>query len=426
MFTLLQLVTFVAAAVASTTDANWRLPSNEIGSDHSLNLVATKSEPFSYVIQDDGATYTRPISMSSGGVLEISALDGSQKVQYTGSRSDFYAEYVTGSAAVLAYYPPRRISLDIANTTEVGQASSAFTIDRFASGYANGTRNTIETICGVDNSRPAVCLKTSDSVKYTKAKAVGHLFVSGTSICTGWLFGSEGHLITNNHCIGSAEEARSVQVEFGVECSTCSDPNNSVKHRCRGMIVATSAELISTDWMLDFSLLKLNLKTGVSLAPYGYLQARSTGPVLNEPIYIAQHPDGKPKRIATTVDKGVAGTIEGTPICCPDYVQYSLDTDFGSSGSPVLSTRNNTVVALHSRGGCPNKGITMDKIVSKLRSLGHLPANAVAYLGLDGCAECEMRKRKPWKGLLQVLAYSNHYAKCRGGVNPEKADMVSS
>ncbi|ETV97393.1 hypothetical protein H310_09727, partial [Aphanomyces invadans] len=106
--------------------------------------------------------------------------------------------YVTGSAAVLAYYPPRRISLDIANTTEVGQASSAFTIDRFASGFPNGTRNTIETICGVDNSRPAVCLKTSDSVKYTKAKAVGNLLIGGTRTCTGWLFGSEGHVITNN------------------------------------------------------------------------------------------------------------------------------------------------------------------------------------------------------------------------------------
>ncbi|ETV97392.1 hypothetical protein H310_09726, partial [Aphanomyces invadans] len=96
MFTLLQLVTFVAAAVASTTDANWRLPSNEIGSDHSLNLVATKSKPFNYVIQDDGASYIAPhfneLSIPNGGVLEIRALDGSQKVRYTGSRSDFYAD----------------------------------------------------------------------------------------------------------------------------------------------------------------------------------------------------------------------------------------------------------------------------------------------------------------------------------------------
>ncbi|RHY31905.1 hypothetical protein DYB32_003054 [Aphanomyces invadans] len=323
MFTLLQLVTFVAAAVASTTDANWRLPSNEIGSDHSLNLVATKSKPFNYVIQDDGASYIAPhfneLSIPNGGVLEIRALDGSQKVRYTGSRSDFYAEYVTGSAAVLAYYPPRRISLDIANTTEVGQASSAFTIDRFASGYPNGTRNTIETICGVDNSRPAVCLKTSDSVKYTKAKAVGNLLIGGTRTCTGWLFGSEGHVITTNHCLNDASKASNVQFEFGAECSTCSDPLNSVVDGCRGVTVATSAELIYNEEDLDFSLVKLNVKSGVSLASYSYLQARSTGPVLNEPIYIAHHPRSKPKLITSTVDNGVAGTIEGTPTCCPDY-----------------------------------------------------------------------------------------------------------
>ncbi|ETV97394.1 hypothetical protein H310_09728 [Aphanomyces invadans] len=150
------------------------------------------------------------------------------------------------------------------------------------------------------------------------------------------------------------------------------------RRRVTGVTVATSAELIYNEEDLDFSLVKLNVKSGVSLASYSYLQARSTGPVLNEPIYIAHHPRSKPKLITSTVDNGVAGTIEGTPTCCPDYVLYSVDTEVGSSGAPVLSAHDNKVVALHSRGGCPNAGVKMDKIVSKLRSLGHLPANAVA------------------------------------------------
>ncbi|ETW01377.1 hypothetical protein H310_06927 [Aphanomyces invadans] len=125
-------------------------------------------------------------------------------------------------------------------------------------------------------------------------------------------------------------------------------------------------------WHLDFSLVKLNLKAGVSLAPYGYLQARSTGPVLNESIYIAQHPVGKPKRIATTVDSGVASTIETLSATTyrSDQGRYSLDTDVGSFGSSVRGARDNKVVALRNCGSWPNSGIKINKIVSKLRSVG--------------------------------------------------------
>ncbi|RHY57369.1 hypothetical protein DYB38_008466 [Aphanomyces astaci] len=393
MFTLIKLVSVLAAiALSATAASSCHQQANTIGSDHALDLVAAKNEPFSYIIEEVGATYIAPhfneLSIPDGGVLEISALDGSQKVRYTGARSDFYAEYVTGPSAVLTYYPPQDIviSVDIFsddNSTEsttggLDAASVAFSVDRFASGFATGIESSIEAICGADNSKAAVCLKSSDATKYTKAQAVGRLLIGGSSLCTGWLFGSQGHLITNNHCIGTAAAAAKVQFEFGAECATCSDPNNLKQLACPGTTVATSAQFIYTNKELDVTLVKLNLKAGVSLAKYGYLQARTSGPVLNEPIYIAQHPGGKPKRLATIVDSGAVGTIEKFSIasCSPDEIGYSLDTEGGSSGSPVLSTKDNLVVGLHNCGGCQNGATKINKVVAQLKGLGLLPANA--------------------------------------------------
>ena len=47
---------------------------------------------------------------------------------------------------------------------------------------------------------------------YVRAKAVARLLIGGTSACTGWLIGSEGHLLTNEHCIHNASDAASLQV----------------------------------------------------------------------------------------------------------------------------------------------------------------------------------------------------------------------
>ncbi|CAK4260399.1 unnamed protein product [Aphanomyces euteiches] len=350
----------------------------KVGADRSLNLSAPANQVFSYIIRQEGATYIAPhfvdLDIPAGATLQISALDGSQTVKYNGKQSDFYAEYVRGSEAVVSYFPPPTgITTDDINTESV-----AFTVDRYASGFPTPDSN-IEAICGADNTQAITCVKTSDPTKYQKAQAVARLLIGGNSLCTGWLFGSEGHLITNNHCIGNAATAKNVQFEFAAECATCSDPNNTKQLACPGVTVATSAQFIYTSQTLDFTLVKLNLKSGVSLSKYGYLQARESGPVLNEPIYIPQHPGGKPTRLATVLDSGKVGTVESLSIasCQADEIGYTLDTENGASGSPVLSTKDNAVVALHNCGGCLNGAIKINKVVSQLKSLSFLPANAV-------------------------------------------------
>ena len=50
-------------------------------------------------------------------------------------------------------------------------------------------------------------------------------------------------------------------------------------------------------------------------------------------------------------------------------VSYYCDTAGGSSGSPVISRKTDKVIALHHFGGCPNSGVRIDLIYSKIKSL---------------------------------------------------------
>ncbi|KAI9921668.1 hypothetical protein PsorP6_002519 [Peronosclerospora sorghi] len=49
-----------------------------------------------------------------------------------------------------------------------------------------------------------------------------------------------------------------------------------------------------------------------------------------------------------------------------------METQASSSGSPVLSYSDNTVIALHHCGGCPNTTINSYKLVNDMRWRGIL------------------------------------------------------
>ncbi|KAF0708390.1 hypothetical protein As57867_006351, partial [Aphanomyces stellatus] len=134
--------------------------------------------------------------------------------------------------------------------------------------------------------------------------------------------------------------------------------------------------------------LKLDDPNSAALvAKYGYLQARDTPAALDEPIYIMGHPAIKPKRFALLNDDGKPAKITNTstPSRCSetDTYGYNVDTEGGSSGSPVLGVSDNKVVALHNCGGCTasggqNTGNKMHKIVALLKEKKLLPKDAVA------------------------------------------------
>ncbi|OQR87068.1 hypothetical protein ACHHYP_09552 [Achlya hypogyna] len=372
MFRLAKLVSALVAATALAGPA----PLN-IGADNAISVTADGSKPVSQIIERSGATYISlhfaSVNLPKGASVMVTSLDGSKKVEITGSHSDYFTETIDADRVVLTYTAP---SYDKAD-------SNVFVLDKFVSG-TGGPKNVLESICGTDNSKPSVCYADSDKAKRTVSTAVARLLINGRSLCTGWLIGSEGHMMTNWHCIKTADDAKNVQVEFGAECSKCDDPLNDKQLACAGTKVASDVEYIVSDRKNDFALVKLKLKDGVDLKQYGYLKIRTSGPVLGEEVYVPQHPNGNPRRLAIVSDDGKPATITALDggscyddITDKDYVGHQLDTQGGSSGSPMVSAKDNVVVALHNCGGCNNGGIKMNRIVDFLKAQGiPLPKDA--------------------------------------------------
>ncbi|GLD93069.1 hypothetical protein PINS_up001661 [Pythium insidiosum] len=187
-------------------------------------------------------------------------------------------------------------------------------------------------------------------------------------------------MLTNHHCISSDDEAVNTVFEFGGEGATC-DIKCDRAFGCRSKTRFTG-QFVAADEELDYALIKLDVNpTG----DFGFLQIRESGAELGERIYIPQHPSGWGKRVAVKTDDGEFGQVSSLtqPGCAFDQVAYYLDTRGGSSGSPVIGWADQSVVALHHCGACPNTAINMNKIVPHLRERGLLPQCALSTDGPD-------------------------------------------
>ncbi|KAJ0398455.1 hypothetical protein P43SY_006179 [Pythium insidiosum] len=241
-----------------------------------------------------------------------------------------------------------------------------------------------EAICADDNSVEAVCAYDDPRTReaYLASRAVARLAITREdgrqSACTGWLLGSEGHLITNFHCIKNDRDAGATTVEFAAEGATCGS-SCEVWGACPGTVEAISTTLVHANSDLDYALLKL--QTNVNLpAKYGFLRFKATQARVGQEVYIPQHPMNFGKRLAIVDDFGNRVTITKTDArgCNADGYAYSGDTQGGSSGSPVVDAQDHGVVALHHCGEfCSNTGIPSISIVRDMMARGVLPANAV-------------------------------------------------
>jgi V8-like Glu-specific endopeptidase len=205
----------------------------------------------------------------------------------------------------------------------------------------------VESICGTDDKVDIKCAATADQ---TRGLAVGRmLFQSKGSwyVCTGFLVSScSSHFLTNEHCITSQRQVDTLQVRFKYRYTTCGGGTlDSYTTYYGGSYVTDSRSY-------DYCLLTLQ---GTPQATYGYLGLLNRAPVVNESIYIIQHPGGNPQEIGY-------GTVYNTTANSGKDLGYYVDTEGGSSGSPVLAGNEDKVLGLHHYGGCPNSGVKMDLI----------------------------------------------------------------
>lgn len=284
--------------------------------------------------------------------------------------SQFWARHIPGEIAVVRLY---------SNNPYGGEG---FVIDRWVRGMDVETirmnlrlaGGDTEAICNADDKQWAKCYQ--GTTMYDESRAVCRLLINGSSACTGFLIGSEGHIMTNNHCISTQSEADNTDYEFMAEGATC-QTSCTGWFACPGTVVATSGTMVKTDSNLDYTLVRL--PTNVT-GTYGYMQFRNSLPTVGERIYIPQHPGAKGKMLAVNSDADggyctVYSTNETPCMGGPGDIGYYADTEGGSSGSPVLAYSDNLIVALHHCANCPNRGVPVNAIITNLGS--QLPANAI-------------------------------------------------
>jgi len=325
------------------------------------------------------ATYICPhferLKLPEGASLIVRSPDGSRSWTYPDpgkaavAEEGFWGIHIHGDRAVVELYSSTSLE------------ESAVVIDKFAHGFAawESPSLALRAICGTDNSKEARCY-TSVETLYRRSRTVARLLIGGVGGCTGWLVGTSGHVMTNQHCIGSSSAAANTNFEFIAEGANCSS-NCKSSGACPGVVVATSSTLIKANASLDYSLVLLPTNpTGT----YGYLKMRNALPSLNERIYIPQHPQFWGKRLAveSTHSQDQSGFCEifstSQSPCTggPGDIGYFADTQGGSSGSPVIAYNDHNVVSLHHCANCPNRGLRTTAIISDLG--GSLPPNSVA------------------------------------------------
>lgn len=317
-----------------------------------------------------GAEYVKvhfaSVVLLPGDYLTVSDALGNESYRVT---QPGWAMSITGDTA--------RVALHRTGLLNSLVAQLGVTIDKVSRGFTTAERSAKaaeskarkgreESICGNDDKADAVCYKSTNPVIYARSKAVARLLIGGTELCTGFRVSAGNRLLTNHHCVGSAEEASDTEVWFNYQCA-----------QCRGYEVFRPtkvwlSQVIATDQTLDYTLFSVTDFDKVQ--KFGYLELDLRRPGKGEQLYIPQHPTGAPAMVAMSSDADRAGNCAVVDDSYDGYatdtdVSYYCDTEGGSSGSPVLSRDTNKVVALHHFGGCPNSGVRMERIFAQVQSL---------------------------------------------------------
>ncbi len=336
------------------------------------------------VVHYPNASYIAPffksMELTDDDFLVIRSPDKSRSWTYSnngprdlGIKGGFWGIHIHGDTAIIELHSK---SID---------GGKGVVISRFARGFtlAESTTQT-ESICTADDTQEAKCYQNSQPEMYDKSRAVARLIKNGNAHCTAWLVGDEGHLMTNQHCIADQAEANQITIEFMAEGADCAT-NCASALGCPGTIEATAPTFVKASSPLDYALIIPTSTVNNLPTTYGFLQLREAGAVLDEQIYIPQHPAGWGKRIAfestypdDTTGFGVVSSL--TETACSggaNDIGYWLDTQGGSSGSPVLGFGDHKVVALHhcrgsaacaSGGGGddPNRGVPIQAVITDL------------------------------------------------------------
>lgn len=333
-----------------------------------------------------GANYVKVhfsrMVLRPGDYVTVSDPSGSQKYTYhadprllelagdspvTESGKDgFWAMSVTGDTAVVELHK---------TLPGPGLGKLGVDIDKVAHGFTSGQKSARahdervaqpESLCGQDDSQDAVCYKSRYPAEYQTSLPVARLLINGDTLCTAWRVGPDNRMFTNNHCIASTADAQNTEVWFNYQCTTCGGQDIAP------IVKVPADQVLKTDHTLDYTL--FTVSNFAAIKQFGYLNLDVRQPTTGEQVYIPQHPEGDPTKLAITSDSDAGGMCVISDGVVDGYgsgtdTAYRCDTEPGSSGSPVIERSTHEVIALHHFGGCPNDGVRIDLIYGQVKSL---------------------------------------------------------
>lgn len=150
-------------------------------------------------------------------------------------------------------------------------------------------------------------------------------------------------VMTNNHVFEDETDARNAVLQFNYRLKADGDPAERDEWTC------DPDNLFKTNPDLDYSIVRVKKRADENAGDvWGHFNLRHGVAVSeNQRVNIVQHPQGRFQEIAFR-DNQVKSVQN-------EYIQYLTDTDYGTSGSPVLDDWFR-VVALHNqRVRDPNK-----------------------------------------------------------------------
>jgi lysyl endopeptidase len=304
--------------------------------------------------------------LADGDAVTVSSPDGAESYRYDGSAIAEWATSISGDTAIV----------ELHRASDDGAAALGAVVDKIAYGHPEEVVDGLiaersaqyrpeESICSGDDKKHAACYARTHPDVVKRTAPVARLLVDGTVLCTAFRVGEQNRMLTNNHCFSKSWEAQRSEVWFGYDCAECGGTLTTKPVKVKG------SRVLATDRSHDYTLFTVhNFEV---IAAFGHLDLATERAKRGTAIYIPQHPGGRPTEIAlkSAVDGGncvVAREFMDGYVADTD-VGYFCDTEFGSSGSPVLSRDTHEVIALHHFGGCPNSGVSAHLIHDRIAHL---------------------------------------------------------
>ena len=256
-----------------------------------------------------------------------------------------------------------------------------------------------KSICTPADFEDVMCYQ-GDPGKWASIFASVGVMTFGSNPSTGglWCSGSNvspnNFLLTNDHCITGTVGADCSNDEFvfkyyNTNCGSGPTNGDWQSFRCDTTVAGSPfVSCEATPTTLDFS---LHTVMGDPASTFGFVTPDPVPITDGEAIYIVQHPSGRPHEIAH--GSGANVDADGNNLRYYD----TLDTEGGSSGSPIFRDADDKLIGLHHCGGCTtpgtgNRGMLMSDIYPHIQeflcsneiSLSGAPATGLAEVAGNG------------------------------------------